>query len=48
MVALYRGEELSLRELLTAFSHKLKEILAAPNEYVTHLTFQISELFTFE
>ena len=38
MVAPYRGEELSLQELFSAFSHKLKEVLADPNKYVAQMT----------
>lgn len=34
MVAPYHGEELSLQELFSAFSHKLKEVSVDPNEYV--------------
>ena len=33
----YRGQELSLQELSTAFSYKLEEILTDPNKYVTQV-----------
>jgi hypothetical protein len=39
MAALYRGQELSLQELFSAFSYKLEEILTDPDKYVTQPAF---------
>jgi len=40
MTALYRGQELSLQELFSAFSYKLLEISTDPDRYVTQPEFQ--------
>ena len=40
MTALYRGRELSLQELFSAFSYKLQEISNDPDKYVTQPEFQ--------
>lgn len=37
MVAPYPGEDLSLQELLSAFSYKLKEVSTDPDKYVTQV-----------
>ena len=37
MTAVYRGQELSLQELFSAFSHKLEEISVDPHKYVAWL-----------
>jgi len=34
MATVYRGQDLSLQELFSAFSHKLEEIWTDPNKYV--------------
>lgn len=46
MAAPYRGQELSLQELFSAFSYKLQEISTDPNKCVTQLEFQRNFLFT--
>lgn len=46
MVTLYKGQELSLQELFSAFSCKLEEISSDPDKYVVQMALQVNLLFT--
>lgn len=46
MAATYRGQELSLQELFSAFYLKLEETSTDPDKYVAELDAQMNPLFT--
>lgn len=46
MAVVYRGQELSLQELFSAFFYKLEEISTDPDKYVAWPDFQMDLMFT--